>query len=271
MAQELDELNGRRRMQEEKIIKEIGARLAESPPTGRTLVMGSPRWQPGVVGVAASRVQQDLYYAPVVIFSIEEATGIARGSARSIAGFDIHRVLSMCSELLIKWGGHKAAAGLTISANLIQKFADRFEEIALQHKAEIFIPHGKVDLELPLSLVGPELVKALAKLEPYGMGNPAPVFALRDARFNSPRVFGKEQNHLKFDLENGLEAIWWRGAQHFHALPEDKKRYPGSFPGQAVDMIFQVDWNGYSKKTVLEILDIGSDKINPVSGGGGLS
>jgi single-stranded-DNA-specific exonuclease len=247
LARELEELNAQRRAQEEKIVREIGARLGKRPPSGRTLVLGGTRWQPGVVGIAASRVQQDLYYAPVVIFSIDEAAGIARGSARSIAGFDVHHALSMCDELLIKWGGHKAAAGLTIAADRIEEFAGRFEEIALQYPAEIFILHGKVDLQLPLALVGPELVQALEELEPHGMGNPAPVFALRGARFNSAKIFGKEQNHLKLVFENGLEGIWWRGAQRFFDVSELK----------VMDMVFRVGWNGFYKKTMIEIADLG--------------
>jgi single-stranded-DNA-specific exonuclease len=257
LARELDNLNAQRQAQEEKIVRDIRTGLAQCPPTGRTLVMGSAQWQPGVVGIAASRVQQDLYYAPVVIFSIDEGKAIARGSARSIPGFDVYHALSMCAELLIKWGGHKAAAGLTIAADRVDEFADRFEEIARQYRAEIFAPYGKVDLELPLALVGPELVQALEELEPHGMGNPAPVFALRDARFNSARIFGKEQNHLKIELENGLEGIWWRGAQRFPAVSEYTKTSPRPGPGLGPDMVFHVGWNGFYKKTMIEIMDLG--------------
>ncbi len=257
LARELDNLNAQRQAQEEKIVSEIRIRLAQGPPTGRTLVLGSAQWQPGVVGIAASRVQQDLYYAPVVILSIDEAKGIARGSARSIPGFDIHHALSRCAELLIKWGGHKAAAGLTIAADRINEFAGRFEEIAGQHQPGIFIPYGKVDLELPLTLVGPELVHALEELEPHGMGNPAPVFALRDARLNSVRIFGKEQNHLKIKFEKGLEGIWWRGANRFPAISEYRKSSPGSGPEKGWDVVFHVGWNGFYKKTMIEIMDLG--------------
>jgi single-stranded-DNA-specific exonuclease len=192
-----------------------------------------------------------------VIFSIDEGKGIARGSARSIPGFDVHHALSICAEMLIKWGGHKAAAGLTIAVDRIDEFADRFEEIARQYRAEIFVPYGKVDLRLPLALVGPELIQALEELEPHGMGNPAPVFALRGARFNSARIFGKEQNHLKIELENGLEAIWWRGAQRFSAISEHRESSPGSGLGQGLDMVFHVGWNGFYKKTMLDIMDLG--------------
>jgi single-stranded-DNA-specific exonuclease len=255
LAQELEGLNAQRRVQEEKIVRDIGARISETPPTRRTLVMGSARWQAGIVGIAASRVQQNLFYAPVVILSIDEETGIAKGSARSIPGFDIHRALSACSELLIKWGGHKSAAGLTILADRIEEFADRLEEVARQHKDEIFIPNGKVDLELPLAFVGPELVKSLGKLEPHGMGNPAPVFALRRSRFNSVKTFGKGQNHLKLQFDNGLEGIWWRGAQSFF---QDKKRPAHTDSGQGMDIIFHLGWNSFNKKTMLEIVDMGS-------------
>jgi single-stranded-DNA-specific exonuclease len=257
LARELENLNAQRQAQEGKIVKEIGARLAESPPTSRTLVMGSGDWQPGVVGIAASRVQQDLYYAPVVIFSTDENKGIARGSARSIPGFDIHRALSMCADVLIKWGGHKAAAGLTIAADRIEEFADRFEGIARQYPAEVFVQRRKVDLELPLPLVGRELVQALQELEPHGMGNPAPVFALREVRVSSVRTFGKEQNHLKLEFDKGLEGIWWRGAKRFHQICGDQKNNSGSSPWQGSDMVFHVGWNGFQNKTTLEIVDLG--------------
>ena len=257
LARELNDLNVKRQAQEEKILGDIRARLAGRPPSGRTLVMGSAQWPQGVVGIAASRVQQDLYYAPVVIFSIDERRGIATGSARSIPGFDVHRALAMCAGLLVKWGGHKAAAGLTIEAQRIDEFASRFEEIARQYEAEIFIPRGKVDLKLPMTLVGPELVGALETLEPHGMGNPAPVFALSGARFKSSKVFGKEQNHVKIEFGNGLEGVWWRGAKRFAEIRLEEKGQNGPRPENAPDMVFNVGWDGFHNKPMLEIRDIG--------------
>ncbi|MDR3555706.1 MAG: DHHA1 domain-containing protein [Syntrophobacteraceae bacterium] len=257
LAAQLEEFNGQRRAQEAKIVGEISSRLTRNPPTGRTLVLGSADWRPGVVGIAASRVQQDLFYAPVVIFAIDQESAMARGSARSIPGFNVHQALSRCSDLLVRWGGHKAAAGLTIAVDRIAEFAQRLEEIAGEYPADIFIPGGKVDLELPLALVGPELVTALEALEPHGMGNPAPLFALRGARFNSAKVFGKEQNHLRLELGNGLEAIWWRGGNRFTRDGGKNKSLPGSGPGQAQDIVFKIGWNAFGKKTALEIIDLG--------------
>lgn len=255
LAAEIEKLNGERRAQEEKIIEEIGSRLAKKPPKTRTLVLASPGWQPGVVGIAASKVQQNLYFAPVVIFSMDEASGIARGSARSVPGFDIHRALSRCSSLLIRWGGHKAAAGLTIESERIDEFAERLEEIASEYPARIFIPYGKVDLELPLALVGPELLRELQTLEPHGMGNPVPVFGVRGQKVNSVKVFGKEKNHLRLEFANGVEAIWWRGAQSLAA--QNGKISSGLVPGQVKDIIFRLAGDSFRNRTVLEIVDLG--------------
>ncbi len=257
LAGELNKLNLKRQAQEEKILADIRARLAGHPIPGRTLVMGSPGWPAGVVGIAASRVQQDFHYGPVIILSIDEGQGIARGSARSVPGFDVHHALSMCNGLLVKWGGHKAAAGLTIKSDRIEEFSRRFEEIAQQSQPEIFVPRGKVDLELPIVLVGPELVRALDKLEPHGMGNPAPLFVLRGIRLKSAKIFGKEQNHVKIVIENGLEGIWWGGARRFPKVAGATNNR--SDPGReyVVDIVFQVGWNGFYNRPALEIKDLG--------------
>ncbi len=248
LAARLEELNGLRRAQESKIVAEIASRLTHNPPASRTLVLASPEWLPGVVGIAASRVQQDHFYGPVVVLAIDPTDGTARGSARSIPGFDMHHALSLCSDLLVRWGGHKAAAGLTIAANRIEQFTERMEAIASEQPADIFVQRGKVDLELPLTLVGPPLIRTLEQLEPHGIGNPTPVFCLRGAKPTSVKTFGKEQNHLRIEFPNGIEGVWWRGAN----------RFPGRRDiGKTRDIVFRTGWNDFRKKATLEILDLG--------------
>jgi single-stranded-DNA-specific exonuclease len=112
-------------------------------------------------------------------------------------------------------------------------------------------------LELPWILVGPELVQALEKLEPHGMGNPAPLFALRGVRFNSAKIFGKEQDHVKLKFKNGLEGVWWGGARRFSKIAGETKNRPGPGSEHALDMVSNVGWNGFYKKLMLEIRDIG--------------
>ena len=148
-------------------------------------------------------------------------------------------------------GRPQSPAGLTIAADRIDEFADRFEDVARQYRAEIFVPYGKV-MNYPWRLPDPT-GPGTGGIRPHGMGNPAPVFALRGARFNSVRVFGKEQNHLKIALENGLEGIWWRGAQRFPAISQYRKTSRGPGP----DMVFHLGWNGFYKKTMLEVMDLG--------------
>jgi single-stranded-DNA-specific exonuclease len=249
LARELNRLNATRQAQEETILHDIRCRIAGLPPATRTLVMGDPAWARGVVGIAASRVQQEIHYGPVVILSIDEKNGTARGSARSIPGFDIHAALTRCADTLLKWGGHKAAAGLTVGIERIGEFTDCFERVARRYPEEVFIPYGKVDMELPLEFVGMELLEALQQLEPHGMGNPSPTFAVRKAQFTVRKTFGKERNHLKLGFGNGIEGIFWRGAERLSsASPDETGR---------MDIVFQIDRDSFSGDPVLDIRDIG--------------
>lgn len=249
LAQELNLLNAKRQGEEESILKDIRRRFSEAMAGKRTVVMADPAWTQGVVGIAASRVQQELHYAPVVVLAIDAAKGIARGSARSVSGFDIHHALSRCDDLLIRWGGHKAAAGLTIEAARIGEFAERFEEIARSSPPELFVPHARVDMELPIGLVDAGLLEALRELEPYGMGNPAPVFGMRDASFAVAGLFGREQKHLRLQFDNGVEGVYWQGAQRYPELTRGKKA--------TQDLVFQVTMDGFKNRPMLDIKDIG--------------
>ena len=211
--------------------------------------MGDPAWSPGVVGIVASRIQQEIQYAPVVIFSIDEKNGTARGSARSIPGFDIHAALARCADILLKWGGHKAAAGLSIRTGQIAEFADRFEQIAQEHPEEVFTSCGKIDMELPLQFVGFELLEALHQLEPHGMGNPSPLFAVRKTPFTLKKTFGKENNHVKLGFHNGVEGIFWRGAGRLSTLSPEQNG--------PLDIVFHLVRDNFSGCPVLDIRDVG--------------
>ncbi len=249
LAGELNRLNAERQAQEDRILKSIRSEMAEKPVCTRTFVSANSKWPAGVVGIAASRVQQEIHYGPVIILSVDENSLTARGSGRSVPGFDIHQALERCSDLLLKWGGHKMAAGLTIRTDLIPEFAARFEQTALEYPAEIFEPCGRVDMELPLGLVGSELMDALRSLEPHGMGNPAPVFAFHNARFTVKKAFGKERNHFRLGFGNGLEGVFWRGTQ----------RRPDLAAGSSdcTDLVFQVEWDHFNGRPSLNVKDMG--------------
>ena len=250
LARELNRLNAQRQEAEDGILRDIRSRFAGMRPETRTLVLADPAWSPGVVGIAASRVQQEIHFAPVVILSVDEKSGTARGSARSVPGFDIHAALTQCADILLKWGGHKAAAGLTVRIDRIEEFADCLERVARGYPEEVFTSCGKVDMELPLGFVGPELLEALQHLEPHGMGNPSPVFAVRNARFTVKKTFGKDRKHLRLGFHNGLEGIFWRGAERLSMSAPDQNG--------GRDIVFQVDRDSFSGNPILDIKDLGA-------------
>lgn len=246
LAQELNRLNAQRQEEETRILEEAKARISVSDPGRRTVVLGDRNWAPGVVGIVASRVQQELHYGPTVIFSFDEESGLARGSARSVPGFDVHEALKRCEDVLLRWGGHKMAAGMTISLDRMEEFAERFEAVAREWPAETFIQRKSVDLLLDLALVSRELCEALKELEPHGLGNPAPTFAAAGVQIEGFKTFGKDKGHLRL-RSNGVQAICWRGAKRLESLRE----------GQRMDLVFQLEWDTYSNGPLLNVKDMG--------------
>jgi single-stranded-DNA-specific exonuclease len=177
------------------------------------LVLAAEGWHAGVIGIVASRLVEDLY-RPVVMVAVDG--GIGKGSGRSIPAFDLHSGLTACSDLLMRYGGHRAAAGLTVDAARIPELAERFDAVARERLTkEDLTPELRVDLEVPLGDANDSLERLLRHFEPFGIGNPAPLLATRGIRLAStPRVIG--QNGLKFALRDEateLEGVWW-GVSH---------------------------------------------------------
>ena len=177
------------------------------------LVLAAEGWHAGVIGIVASRLVEDLY-RPVVMVAVDG--GIGKGSGRSIPAFDLHGGLTACSDLLMRYGGHRAAAGLTVDAARIPELAERFDAVARERLTkEDLTPELRVDLEVPLGDANDSLERLLRHFEPFGIGNPAPLLATRGIRLAStPRVIG--QNGLKFALRDEateLEGVWW-GVSH---------------------------------------------------------
>ncbi|HEX6942457.1 MAG TPA: single-stranded-DNA-specific exonuclease RecJ [Gemmatimonadaceae bacterium] len=177
------------------------------------LVLAAEGWHPGVIGIVASRLVEDLY-RPVVLISVDG--GVGKGSGRSIPAFDLHGGLTACADLLLRYGGHKAAAGLTVDAARIPELQERFDAVARERLTrDDLTPELRVDLEVPLGEANDSLEKLLRHFEPFGIGNPAPLLASRGIKLGAaPRVIG--QNGLKFALRDEtteLEGVWW-GVSH---------------------------------------------------------
>jgi len=211
IARELEELNQRRQALDRTALDEARA-IAEPMVAGGAvgLVLAKEGWHPGVVGIVASRIVEE-YSRPAILIAMEGATG--KGSGRSVGGFDLHSALGECADLLLRFGGHRAAAGVTIDASKVERFARRFDEVAKSRlSSEDLFPELRVDAELELDDAALEIEPMLRHFEPFGVGNPSPIFAVRNVSISgNPRVIGRDGLKLTLVGRTGtsIEAIGW--------------------------------------------------------------
>ena len=187
----------------------------------RAIVVCGEGWNPGVIGLAASRLVEK-YKWPTILLSRDG--DICVGSARSIPGVNIHEAMSTCRDLFIRFGGHAQAAGLTIEAKNVPEFKRRLSEAIREQAApEAFIPTEEYDLELELSEMTEAFVDAFSAMQPTGFGNPAPVFCVRGVHTTDVRTIGKDGAHLRMRLAQGSDmrsAIGFRMGDRAANLPE---------------------------------------------------
>jgi single-stranded-DNA-specific exonuclease len=214
IARDLEEINRTRQAVDREIL-DAARKLAVTHDLDSVagLVIAAEGWHPGVIGIVASRLVEDLY-RPVVLVAVDG--GIGKGSGRSIPAFDLHEGLTACADLLQRYGGHRMAAGLTVDAAKIPELQARFDSVARARLTEDdLIPELRVDLEVPLSDANDSLEKLLRHFEPFGIGNPAPLLATKGITLGAaPRVIGG--SGLKFSLRDStteLEGVWW-GVAH---------------------------------------------------------
>jgi single-stranded-DNA-specific exonuclease len=253
IAKELDAYNLRRREVENKIREQAAATIEKDRDHAKKkgLVVAHEDWHRGVVGIVASRLL-NRYYRPVFVLAIDGDE--AHGSGRCIEGMNLADSLNACTDLLVKHGGHQAAAGVTVRTENIDEFADRFNQYACEHLSdEDLIPRLKLDLEVQSSFLTLQTIEELQQLEPFGEDNSPPRLALCNLRLQKPpTIIGKEKNHLKLfvtDGEQTLEAVGWGLADHFIALKNKNIR---------LDLAFEPEineWNN-SRRVQLKISDL---------------
>ena len=206
IAKELNQENTRRQKIQNRILSEIVQHLENNPELleQRALVLDQEGWHQGVIGIVASRLV-DRYYRPVVLIAV--ADGIGKGSARTPDGFDLYEGLKACARYLKKFGGHKAAAGITLRAEDIPAFRRDFERIVCQKTTpEDFVPKLIIDCEISASDVCAELADELEALAPFGTGNPEPLFLLSDMDVLSARVVGANHFQMRLRPSNSPKA-----------------------------------------------------------------
>lgn len=210
----LDQRNRERQVVQQEI-SDKAINDAISSPDDHVIVAAGEDWHRGVIGLAASRIV-DKMKRPAIVLSVSD--GIAHGSARSFNGADILQMINSCSDLLIQFGGHAAAAGLKMDASLIDEFRSRINEYAASvSSAEIgILPELIIDANVSSSTMGLELVKELALLEPFGPDNEKPVLLTENLRLRFDPTVMKDK-HLKLyladDNNKNFEAVWWNGVE----------------------------------------------------------
>lgn len=246
-AGDLNRLNAMRQVEEEKVLRRIALYVKARPIDKRTLVVAGKGWHPGVVGIVASRAIQRYHYGPVIVGTLNE-DGMVRASGRAVPGFDMCLALSSCDDILLRWGGHEAAAGLTIQVERLKEFRERFELFARQLPDEIFRPKLYIDVELPYELITMDVLEHLELLEPHGHGNPTPLFLTRRQRVVEAKTFGSSDEHVSIRFESGLPAVFWRATTHPWGLPIKV--------GQTYDVIYNLEYDAYLKAPRMVIRDL---------------
>ena len=244
IARECEELNEARQAMDRGILEESMRRIdAMDLDATWGIVLDSTEWHPGVIGIVASRVVERTG-RPAMMIAVQN--GVGKGSGRSIGAFDLHDALERCDDLLLKHGGHRAAAGLTIEAARIPEFAARFNAIARELlSAEDLVPRLRTDLELPLDDADEAFERALRHLEPFGVGNPGPVMVARGVKVASGvRKIGTDGVKVALETSRGpLDSVGWGMAGRAGELRVVDARF---------DVAYRLDVNEYQGKRTLQ-------------------
>jgi single-stranded-DNA-specific exonuclease len=246
LAMQLDGENVRRQEEEAEILTAAKKVVTSDPDVGArsVLVVAGDGWHRGVIGIVASKLV-DAFHRPAIVLSVED--GVAHGSCRSIPGFDILAALERSAHLLIRFGGHKQAAGLALEADRIRELRRAVNDAADETLGpEDLMPRLRIDADLTFRGITGGVAAGVASLAPFGAGNPRPVFAARRVEIiDGPRRL--KEHHLKMALKQDgriFRAIAWRSAERHDYLTEHKA---------AIDVAFSLEQNQYNGETYVEL------------------
>lgn len=257
LAEQLDSINEQRRRVDADILRLAMERI-EREPSDRfqhAIVLHDPGWHEGVLGLVASRLV-DRYAKPVLMLGPSSSPGMAKGSGRSVDGFDLHEALTRCATLLERFGGHAAAAGLTLREEHVGELAVLFDQVAGQWWRERERPEPRLqyDAEIPLPRITDAFWRVLDQFEPFGPENPVPVFVSRGVTLVDPPRLLKDQ-HLKLRVRDGsavLDAIGFGMPQHHAAL--EALHLNGARHSGRLDIAYQIQENHFRGRSTLQLL-----------------
>ncbi|MGB2715760.1 MAG: single-stranded-DNA-specific exonuclease RecJ [Vicinamibacterales bacterium] len=246
LAQQLNDENLKRQQEEAELVAQARKVIETDPAVGahNVLIVGGDGWHRGVIGIVASKLV-DTYHKPSIVLSIDG--DVAHGSCRSIPDFDMLGALERCSDLFIRFGGHKQAAGLTMEAGRVGEFRQRINAWADEIlEPDQLRPKLRIDAPLHLKAITHDLVRGLDAMGPFGMGNPRPVFHAAPVEIvDGPRSL--KERHLKMTFaQDGrrFRAIAWRAAERADFLEKHRN---------GVDLAFSLERNQFQGETYLEL------------------
>jgi single-stranded-DNA-specific exonuclease len=246
LAQQLCDENLKRQTEEAELVAQAKKAIETDPAVGahNVLVVGGYGWHRGVIGIAASKLV-DTYHKPSIVLSIDGE--VAHGSCRSIPDFDILGALEHCSDVFVKFGGHKQAAGLTMEAARVPEFRARINAYADDViEPDQLRPRLRIDAPLSLKGITHDLVRGLDLLGPFGLANPRPVFHASGVEIvDGPRTIKERHLKMTFAQEGRrFRAIAWRAAERAGFLEENRA---------GVNLAFSLDKNEFQGETYLEL------------------
>ncbi|MCH7947051.1 MAG: single-stranded-DNA-specific exonuclease RecJ [candidate division Zixibacteria bacterium] len=245
VARKLDDDNRKRKRIDEETLNEALAQLEEIADleNDKAIVLAGEGWHLGVIGIVASRIVER-YHLPTVMISLKD--GVGKGSARSIPGFHLCEALNKCEDLLLQYGGHKYAAGLSIESKNVEEFRKKFIEVSNSElTADDIQPKLKIDMEIELSEVTDDFMELLEKFAPFGPQNMRPVFLTRNCEIiGRPSVVGN--NHLRMRVRKGSTVIDVIGFGFGDMLSQIST-------GSLVDSVYTLEYNTYNNVTRVQM------------------
>ncbi len=254
-ARQLERLNEERRALDRQTQDEAFkmADLLLAKGQRHTVVLHHPEWHLGVIGIVASRLV-DRHFRPAIMLA--NSGDLVKGSARSINGINIHQALQSCSDLLVEFGGHDYAAGVTLLPSNVEAFIERFDQaVAGLVTPDILEPVIDVDSAMDLSTLDKRFWAVLKQFEPFGADNPEPIFWSQRLEVVGPvATVGRDRSHLKFSVrkhaagEPARDVIGFGLGKHLDMVAESQER------GKSLDLLFTIQENTFNGRTKLQLL-----------------
>lgn len=249
LAERLDQLNKERQAIVSCITEEAEQAVADmyGDMMPYVIVIAGEGWNPGVVGIVSSRLTEK-YYRPSIVLSIDNETGIVKGSGRSISGFDLFKELSKNADILPHFGGHEMAAGMSLSLDDVDSLRNRLNDQGKKTLTdEMLTPRLQIDVPLTIEEIDVDVLESMDLLRPFGMSFEKPVFLIENLSASSIRKIGAAKNHLKLELSDGVNSLDVIGFGNGEIADEISPGVKLSVTGD-----LQVnEWNGRKKPQML--------------------